>query len=106
MAAPQMTSLPGYDLPCPSGDEAIETLVRLLGPQQGSALWEDACQSAGVGRFAPLALDQLQAVAESLGAHPGVAGVVGTSLLVRVRCYALLSERSLDRLEQGWRAPA
>lgn len=79
---------PGYPLTCPTEESAIASLERILGAPQGREAWERACLQAGVsiaGR--PLLPEQMQAVAENLAGVPGITGVFGVALRVRVETY-------------------
>ena len=57
-----------------------------------AVLWSRLCQQAGVSAASPtLSLDQLDVLAQTIKAQPGVLGIMGRSLAVRVTTYRTLS---------------
>ena len=89
MATPTHNAVPGYALAAPTEQHAITFLARALGPDQAVSLWVRTCRGAGV-RSGRLSLDELERAAKALAALGGVAGVIGSSVMVRLRTYRLL----------------
>ncbi len=81
--------VPGYALAPPTEQDALGFLARALGPDGAAALWVRTCQAAGV-RSGGMGLDELERAAQALAAQEGVAGVIGNSLVIRLRTYRLL----------------
>jgi hypothetical protein len=86
----------------PTRDDALAFLARAIGPDRAASTWVRAVAAAGVGtRGRELDVDEMLTVAERLAAEPGVVGVIGTSLVVRLRTYRLMaatqSAREKDR---------
>ena len=84
-------SVPGYGLTPPGPSDALAFLARAVGPDQAAAHWLRACARAGAPR-ANLSVDEMMRVSEQLAGEEGVVGVIGQSLLVRVRTYRLLAD--------------
>jgi hypothetical protein len=84
-------AIPGYALAPPSEDDALGFLARALGPDRAAQLWVATCREAGV-RSGRLSLDELERAAQLLAAQEGVAGVIGNSLVIRLRTYRLLEK--------------
>lgn len=91
MPTPQTNAVPGYALAPPTEQDAITFLARALGPDQAVTLWVQTCRGAGV-RSGGLGLDELERAAKALAALQGVAGVIGNSLVIRLRTYRLLEK--------------
>ena len=89
--------VPGYGLAPPTPGDALAFLARAVGPDRAAAEWLAACQRAGAPR-ADLSVDEMMRVAEQLAGQEGVVGVIGQSLVVRVRTYRLLAG-SMSRAE-------
>jgi hypothetical protein len=90
MATPVQTAIPGYALAPPTEQDALGFLARALGPDQAASLWVRTCRDAGV-RSGALGPDEMERAAQALAAHEGVAGVIGNSLVIRLRTYRLLA---------------
>lgn len=82
--------IPGYDLAPPTPGDALAFLARGVGADRAAALWMRASTEAGVRRDAR-SPEALMAVAERLSREEGVAGVIASSLLVRLRTWRLLA---------------
>lgn len=91
MATPTHNAVPGYALAAPTEQDAVTFLARALGPDRAVSLWVRTCQDAGV-RSGKLSLDELERAALALSKHEGVAGVIGNSLVIRLRTYRLLEK--------------
>jgi hypothetical protein len=91
--------VPGYGLAPPTAGDAVAFLARAVGPDQAATTWLRACAQAGA-RPADLSVDEMMRVSERLAAEEGVVGVIGQSLVVRVRTYRLLSG-SFSRAESS-----
>lgn len=91
MATPIPNTVPGYALAAPTEQDAITFLARALGPDRAVSLWVRTCQEAGV-RSGKLGLDELERAAQALAKQEGVAGVIGNSLVIRLRTYRLLEK--------------
>ncbi len=89
MSTPSST-LPGYGLAPPTHDDALAFLARAVGPDRAAGVWLRACADAGTPRTG-LDVDAMMRVAEQLAQQEGVVGVIGKSLVVRVRTYRLLA---------------
>jgi hypothetical protein len=83
-------SVPGYGLAPPAPRDALAFLARAVGPDQAATVWLRACSRAGAPS-ADLSVDEMMRVSERLAEEEGVVGVIGQSLMVRVRTYRLLS---------------
>ena len=90
MAGAPPSTIPGYQLAAPSEQDALTFLARALGADQAASLWMRACREGG-GRAGSLSLDELERVVQALAREEGAAGVVGSSLSIRVRSYRLLA---------------
>jgi hypothetical protein len=101
MATSTQNPVPGYALAAPTEQDAITFLARALGADRAVSLWVRTCQDAGV-RSGRLTLDELERAAQALATHEGVAGVIGNSLVIRLRTYRLL-ERTRQLQGEGGR---
>jgi hypothetical protein len=82
----------GYNLPPPTKDDALAFLARGIGADAAASLWVRTCAGAGVPAPArDLPPEMMMKVAERLAEQPGVAGVIGASLLVRLRTWRLVT---------------
>lgn len=100
MATPTHNAVPGYALAAPTEQDAITFLARALGADRAVSLWVRTCQQAGV-RSGKLSLDELERAAQALAKQEGVAGVIGNSMVIRLRTYRLLEKTR--RLQEGGR---
>lgn len=100
MPTPPQHGVPGYALAPPTEHDAMEFLARALGPDQAAALWVRTCRGAGVPSSG-MGLDELERAAQALAAQEGVAGVIGSSLLIRLRTYRLLERTRRMKVEGG-----
>jgi hypothetical protein len=91
MATPAQNPVPGYALAAPSEQDAITFLARALGADRAVSLWVRTCREAGV-RSGSLGLDELERAAQALSKQEGVSGVIGNSLVIRLRTYRLLEK--------------
>jgi hypothetical protein len=101
MATSTQNPVPGYALSAPTEQDAITFLARALGADRAVSLWVRTCQEAGV-RSGKLTLDELERAAQALAKQEGVAGVIGNSLVIRLRTYRLL-ERTRQLQGEGGR---
>lgn len=82
----------------PTRDDALAFLARAIGPDRAASTWVRAVAAAGVGLAGgDLSVDEMLKVAERLAAEPGVVGVIGTSLVVRLRTYRLMASSQSAR---------
>lgn len=89
-------TVPGYQLAPPTEQDALTFLARAVGADRAAGLWMRTCREAGA-RAGALSLDELERVVQALAAEEGPAGVVGSSLAIRLRSYRLLAAaRGLD----------
>jgi hypothetical protein len=96
--APPRT-VPGYQLAPPTEQDALTFLARALGADRAASLWMRACREAGA-RAGALSRDELERVVQALAKEEGPAGVVGSSLDIRLRTYRLLAAaRGIDAEE-------
>ena len=100
MATSTQNPLPGYALAAPTEQDAITFLARALGADPAVSLWVRTCQDAGV-RSGKLTLDELERAAQALARREGVAGVIGNSLVIRLRTYRLLEKTRRLNVEGG-----
>ena len=100
MATPTHNAVPGYALAAPTEQDAITFLARALGADRAVSLWVRTCQEAGV-RSGKLSLDELERAAQALAKQEGVAGVIGNSMVIRLRTYRLLEKTR--QLQEGGR---
>lgn len=84
-----VAAAPGYSLAAPTEQDALDSLARLLGPDQASDTWTAARAAAGC-RLGPLTPDAYATVLDQLKAQGGMASIVGNSLSVRLRAYRSL----------------
>lgn len=82
--------VPGYGLAPPTPHDALAFLARAVGPDRAATEWLRACAGARAPS-ADLSVDEMMRVSERLAEQEGVVGVIGQSLVVRVRAYRLLS---------------
>lgn len=99
VTASSSPAIPGYDLTPPTSHDALAFLARAVGPDRAASVWIRACADAGAPR-ANLSPDEMMRVSERLAEQEGVVGVIGKSLVVRVRTWRLLSG-SGSRAEGG-----
>jgi hypothetical protein len=99
VSEPPAPMIPGYDLSPPSRHDALAFLARAVGPDRAAGLWMRACADARATR-GDLSVDEMMRVSEQLAQQEGVVGVIGKSLLVRVRTYRLLAG-SQARAQEG-----
>lgn len=100
MATPTHNAVPGYALAAPTEQDVITFLARALGADRAVSLWVRTCQEAGV-RSGKLSLDELERAAQALSKQEGVAGVIGNSMVIRLRTYRLLEKTR--QLQEGGR---
>lgn len=91
MATPTHNDVPGYALAAPTEQDTITFLARALGADAAVSLWVRTCQEAGV-RSGRLSMDELERAAQALSKREGVAGVIGNSMVIRLRTYRLLEK--------------
>jgi hypothetical protein len=89
---PSTPVIPGYNLAPLTPGDAVAFLARGVGADRAAALWMRACADAQVPSNAR-SPRELIAVAERLAREQGVAGVIASSLLVRLQAYRLLAEK-------------
>ncbi|HEX6041939.1 hypothetical protein [Longimicrobium sp.] len=99
MSGTQSNAVPGYALAPPTADDALAYLARAVGPDRAAGVWLRACAAVGAPR-ATLSVDEMMRVSEHLAREQGVVGVIGQSLVVRVRTYRLLASAQ-QRAEGG-----
>lgn len=90
VTAPSPPTVPGYGLTPPTAHDALAFLARAVGPDQAAGVWLRTCRQAGAPS-ANLSVDEMMRVSEGLAEQEGVVGVIGKSLVVRVRTYRLLA---------------
>lgn len=98
MATPAQNTIPGYALAPPTEQDAITFLARALGADRAVATWVRTCQEAGV-RSGGLGLDELERAAQALARQEGAPGVIGSSLVIRLRTYRLLEKTRRIQVE-------
>lgn len=93
--APSST-IQGYKLAAPTEQDALTFLARAIGADEAAGLWLRTCRAAGA-RAGAMSMEELERVVQALAKEEGSAGVVGSSLAIRVRTYRLLAAtRGLD----------
>ena len=90
VTTPPSPAVPGYNLTPPTSHDALAFLARAVGPDRAASVWIRACADAGAPR-AELSPDEMMRVSERLAEQEGVVGVIGKSLVVRVRTWRLLA---------------
>jgi hypothetical protein len=90
MAATPPRIIPGYGLAPPTPGDVLAFLARAVGPDRAAGLWIRTCAEAGVPSSG-LSVDEMMRVSEKLAEQEGVVGVIGKSMVVRVRTYRLLA---------------
>lgn len=85
--------LPGYRLAAPTAADVLTSLARLDGPERASEIWAEACRAVDAAPVGEPALAMLEAICAHLKAQGGIVGVIGSSLLVRIQSYVLLSDK-------------
>lgn len=89
-----MSSPPG--LHRPTEHEVVAALADLVGEQNARQVWEAACAEFH-GAAAPAErLDDLYRVVRYLGDWPGLIGIVGRSMRIRIETFVALQRRALD----------
>lgn len=86
----------GFALECPTPDSALAGLGEIVGPEAAIDAWQAAAEAAAVGGSAA-DLSAVTRIAEALSEQPGVPGVFGKSLLIRLRSYTLLANLEATR---------
>ena len=99
VTTPTSAPIPGYGLAPPTAHDALAFLARGVVRAHGADEWLRACRRAGTPS-ADLSVDEMMRVSERLAEQTGVVGIIGTSLMVRVRTYRLLAG-SAARAEAG-----
>ena len=90
--ANMQSTVPGYGLAPPSKDDALAFLARGVGADAAASVWVRACRESGASATArELGPDAMMKVAEWMAGQSGVVGVIGASLVVRLRTYRLLT---------------
>ncbi len=80
----------------PTAAESRAALSRVVGPQRGAALWEQACAAAGIDPDAdPVPADDLRRATEALAGHGGAVATVARAIQIRLRTYARLAARAI-----------
>ncbi|HEU0302595.1 MAG TPA: hypothetical protein VFR37_24255 [Longimicrobium sp.] len=97
--APSST-IPGYQLAPPTEQDALTFLARALGADRAASLWMRTCRGAGA-RAGALSMDELERVVQALATEEGPAGVVGSSLVIRLRSYRLLAAARGLEVQEG-----
>jgi hypothetical protein len=90
VTVPTPRPVPGYGLAPPTPSDALAFLARAVGPDAAANEWLRACTAAHAPS-AGLSVDEMMRVSEELASREGVVGVIGKSLVVRVRTYRLLA---------------
>ncbi len=84
----------GYGLRRPTRSTVIAALHSVLGPFDGDRAWTDACMAARVDpQDMGMGIAALTAVVDVLSRAPGLPGVVGDSMWIRLESYELLARR-------------
>lgn len=84
-----MPKVDKYNYDAPTREFAIGTLIRSLGRDEAQRLWNEACNSNEINGKADT-LEDLEKVSDFISQQPGVAGVLGKSLTVRIRTFKTL----------------
>jgi hypothetical protein len=85
-----MPQVDKYNYEAPTREFAIGTLIRSLGRDEAQRLWNEACNSNNIEGRANT-LEDLERVSDFISEQPGVAGVLGKSLTVRIRTFKTLN---------------
>ncbi len=83
----------GYNFSAPDGRKAVQSFARILGESDAEDLWKKACEQQNVDSTTKN-LDDLEAVYRFLSTRPGKTGVVGKSMMVRLRSFKILSQNA------------
>ena len=84
-----------HDYARPSEYDVLEALSDVFGGRQGELIWEKVCLRSGASRQGGgLSLDGLELAVEYLKRWPGLAGIVGRSVGVRIRAFRSLRART------------
>ena len=100
-AADQMPSeqspvpIPGYNLTPPGEAEVLAALQRVHGAPRGTAIWESACQTAGVAAGSVRRRGELERLLAVLAEAGGPPAVVARSMEIRLRTYDRLMARGV-----------
>ncbi len=93
MSAP--AAVPVYGLAPPSETDFHVALRRQLGASAAEAAWDAALRACAVGAYAHAhTLADLERIAEHLIQRTGMTGIVGRSMLIRLRAYTCLALRA------------
>jgi hypothetical protein len=90
MAQPQT---PTHGLGAPTESDVLTSLTRFVGEDRARDSWQAACASCGARPGALHTPAALEAPLNALKANGGYEAVAASSLLVRIRTYALLSRQ-------------
>lgn len=83
--------IPSHDYAQPSEQDVLDALTELFGEEASGLIWEKVCACTGVARPASgLSLNGLELAIEYLKRWPGLAGLVGRSMSVRIRTFRSL----------------
>lgn len=80
-----------YTGPTPAA--AVVALGRAVGVERAGALWQGACETAGLHAPERMSGDEMQRVAAALAAHGGPVASAARALQIRLRTYARLAAR-------------
>lgn len=89
--------VPGYNLTCPTDQDLLQSLRRVVRPEHADEIWRDALAAAGVQDREPLEVEQLERVASAIEQRGDTVGVVAGAFGIRIRSYRLLSQIALSR---------
>lgn len=74
----------------PTEHDVLAALADLLGERNAQQVWRSACAEFHDGAAPGYRLDDLYRVVRHLSGWPGLAGIVGRSMKIRIESYAAL----------------
>lgn len=84
-----------YKLEAPTWEKAVEAYAKLLGEEQATEFWAEACRFCNV-YMETGELAELETVFLYLSQKDGITGVYGTSLLLRLKTYCTLANAQIS----------
>lgn len=85
-----MKSTVDYGLTCPSRETTLDVLNRAFGIDQGLQIWVEACLVCQTSINNPT-LEELHVIFTHFSRQPGILGIYGTSLKMRLTTYRCLA---------------
>lgn len=85
-----------HGLSKPTEQEVVAALADLLGERNARQIWQAACSEFYSEAAPAYRLDDLYRVVRHLSGWPGLAGIVGRSMRIRIETYVTLENQRPD----------